>query len=166
MSKQSPSHWKDNYSSHYEISIRNEYTRFACTFYLFAILAFLTTIFLIIFANNSYYNESESIQRRFIPYAILGSISFVLCFIFIIGSLVYTSKLIRQLRVKQTFKPPSLPPAPLPRSIDNSTQVTKIKPPDSFIMNTDESYYSSTKVLADQKSRTKTLLSHSCQTDV
>ena len=162
MSKQSPSHWKDNYSSHYEISIRNEYTRFACMFYLFTIFAFLTTIFLIIFANNSYYNESESIQRRFIPYSILGSISFVLCFIFIIGSLVYTSKLIRQLRAKKTFKPPE----PLPRSIDNSTQVTKIKPPDTFIMNTDPSYYASTKALVDQKSRTITLPSHPCQTDV
>jgi hypothetical protein len=166
MSKQSPSHWKDNYSSHHDISIRNEYTRFACMFYLFTIFAFLSTILLIIFANNSYHNESESIQRRFIPYSILGSISLALFFIFFIGSLAYTSKLIKKLRLKQTFHPPT----PLPRSIDNSIQIIKPepkpKPVDSFILNTDESYYASTRAVSEQKSRTITLSSHPCQTDV
>lgn len=90
------------YSVHNDISIRNEYTRFACMFYLFTLFALITTIFLFLFANNCYYNELESIQRRFIPYSILGIISLILFFIFLLGSLVYTNKFIKKLRFKQT----------------------------------------------------------------
>jgi hypothetical protein len=157
MSRQSPLHWKDNHSSHYEISIRNEYTRFACMFYLFTLFAFLSTMLLSIIANNSYYNESESIQRRFIPYCVLASISLALFLIFFIGSLVYTSKLIRKCRLKQ-------PPIPLPRSIESSPPPTiKHETIQPFVLNTDESYYSSTKALAEHKPKTTTT---SYQTDV
>jgi hypothetical protein len=152
----------DDYSFHYHISIRNEYSRFAFMFYLFTILAFLATIFLFTYANSSYYNESESVQRRFIPYLVLGSISLALCFIFFLGSLVYTCKLIKKSRLKQTSNP-------FPASsdlTDNSNQITKSKLTQSFVMNNDESYYTSTKALAVQKSRTKTLTSHPYQTDV
>jgi hypothetical protein len=162
MSKQSSLHYQDNYSVRCEISIRNEYTRFACMFYLFALLAFLTTIVLFIFANNSYYHESESIQRRFIPYSVLGSISLVLFLIFFLGSLVYTGKLIKKLRLKQTSNP-SPPPS---HEIDNLIPTKKPKSIPSFVMNTDESYYTSTKFLTEQKSRTKNISSPPCQTDV
>jgi hypothetical protein len=163
MSKQSSLNYQNDNSLHYDISIRNEYTRFAFMFYLFTLFALLTTIFLFIIANNSYNNESESIQRRFIPFLILGLISFTLFFIFFLGSLVYTSKLIKKLRIKQTFINPSLTP---PNLIDNSTRITKLNPIKSFEMNTDESYYTSTKTIAEQKSRTTNLTSHSQQTDV
>ena len=96
MSKQS----SDDTFLHHEISIRNEYTRFACMFYFFTLLALLTTIFLFILINNSYYHELETIQRRFIPYSILGLISLILFFVFFLGSIVYTSKLIRKFRSK------------------------------------------------------------------
>jgi hypothetical protein len=159
MSKQSSLNYQDNYSFHYEISIRNEYTRFACMFYLFTTLALLSTIFLFIFANNSYHDESESIQRRFIAYSILGSISLALFFVFLVGSLVYTCKLIRKFRLK------SSPSNLLPIS-SNSTRTKTSKPLQSFIMNTDESYYTSTKTVAEQKSRTTNHSSSPCQTDV
>jgi hypothetical protein len=162
MSKQSSLHYQDDYSLHYEISIRNEYTRFACMFYLFTLFAFFTTIFLFIYANNSYHDESETIQRRFIPYSVLGSISFALFFIFFLGSIVYTIKLIKKLTLKQTSKPPST----LSHFITNSTPITKLKPIQSFEMNTDESYYTSTKSLTEQKLRTINLTSHPYQTDV
>jgi hypothetical protein len=163
MSKQSSLNYKDDYSLHYEISIRNEYTRFAFMFYLFTLFALLTTIFLFIITNNSYNNESETIRRRFIPFFVLGLISVTLFFIFFLGSLVYTSKLIKKLRLKQTFINPSSTP---PCLIDNSTRTIKLNPIKSFEMNTDESYYASTKAIAEQKSRTTNLTSHSQQTDV
>lgn len=96
MSKQS----SDEAFLHHEISIRNEYIRFACMFYFFTLLALLTTICLVILINNSYYHELETIQRRFIPYSILGLISMILFFVFFLGSIVYTSKVIRKLRSK------------------------------------------------------------------
>lgn len=147
----------EDYSFHYDISIRNEYTRFAFMFYLFTILALLTTILLFLFANNSYYNESESIQRRFIPYSVLGSISLILFFIFFVGSFVYTSKLIKKLPFKQTTNSTDF--------IEDSIEITKSKPIQSFVMNTDDSYYASTKMLAEQKS-SRTSSSHPHQTDV
>jgi hypothetical protein len=156
MSKQSSLHYQNNYSFHYEISIRNEYTRFACMFYLFTLLALLTTIFLFVLANNCYYDQSESIQRRYIPYSILGSLSLVLFFVFFVGSLVYTSKLIRKSRLKSS----------LPISSSNSNRTKKSKSLQSFIMNTDESYFKSTKASTEQKSRTTNLSSPPCQTDV
>ena len=150
----------DDYTIHYDISIRNEYTRFACMFYLFTFLAFLTTVLLFIFANNSYNNESELIQRRFIPYSILGILSLILFFIFFLGSLVYTTKLIRKFRLKPSSNPTT-------DITDNLTQITtKSKPMESFLMNTDESYYTNAKILAEQKSRTIDLTSHPYQTDV
>jgi len=159
MSEQSTLNWQDNYSYNYDISIRNEYTRFACMFYSFTLFAFFITLFLFIFANDSYHNESESIQRRFIAYSVLGSISFALFFIFFIGSLVYTSKFIKKSRLKQT----SILSKPIPRQIENPPRLTKQKSVESFVMNTDDSYYTSTKTLAEQKSRP---ITNSCQTDV
>lgn len=92
MSKQS---YSDQILLHEQISLRNEYTRFACMFYFFTLLAFLIGLSLLILANDSYQNESQMIQRRFIPYSILGSISSILFFVFFLGSLVYTKKLCR-----------------------------------------------------------------------
>jgi hypothetical protein len=89
-----------------DISIQDENTRFAFMFILFTLLAFLITIFLFIFANNSYYNQSEIYQRYFIPYSILASISLSLFFIFFIGSLVYTSKSLRKLLFKSSLNSP------------------------------------------------------------
>ncbi|CAF3850787.1 unnamed protein product [Rotaria sp. Silwood2] len=162
MSEQSSLHCQDDYLFHYEISIRNEYMRFACMFYLFTLFAFVTTIFLLLFAYNSYYNESESIQRRFIPYIILGTISLTLFLIFFIGSLVYTSKLIKKLRLKQTVNAPK----PLPRSIDTLTQATKQKSIESLTMNEDESYDACEKISIQQKFKTTNTSYHPCQTDV
>ncbi|CAF3355632.1 unnamed protein product [Rotaria sp. Silwood1] len=162
MSEQSSLHCQDDYLFHYDISIRNEYMRFACMFYLFTLFAFITTMFLFLFAYNSYYNESESIQRRFIPYIILGAISLTLFLIFFIGSLVYTSKLIKKLRLKQTFNPPK----PLPRSMDNLAQTAKQKSIESFTMHENESYDASGKTSIQQKFKTTNTSYHPCQTDV
>jgi hypothetical protein len=159
MSKQSSINYQDdNHSFHYEISIRNEYTRFACMFYLFTLSALSMTIFLFLLANNCYNDQSETIQRRFIPYTVLGSISLTLFLVFFIGSLVYTNKLLRK----------SYSKSPLPIS-SNSTPPKKSKPLQSFIMNTDESYYTSTKANVKEKPRTTKIsfaTSRPCQTDV
>ncbi|CAF0833664.1 unnamed protein product [Rotaria sordida] len=162
MSEQSSLHYQDDYLFHYDISIRNDYMRFACMFYLFTLFAFITTIFLFLFAYNSYYNESVSFQRPIIPYIILGAISLTLFLIFFIGSLVYTRKLIKKLRLKQTFNQPKS----LRRSIDNLTQTTKQKSIESSIMNEDESYDTSGKPLIQKKLKTTKTSYYPCQTDV
>lgn len=162
MPEKSSLHYQDEYSSYCETSMRNEYMRFACMFYLFTLFAFLTTILLFLFANNSYHNESESIQRRFLPYSVLGSISLVLFCIFFIGSLVYTSKLIKKLRTKQTLNSQKS----LPHSINNLPQTVKEKSIGSFIMNSDKPQYSKTKAQPEQKSQSFKASYHPCQTDV
>lgn len=91
-------------SSQNQISIRNENLRFAFMFILFTLLAFLITCILFIFINNSYQNSSTILQRHFLPYCILGLISFILFLIFFIGSFVYIRKSLL------------LSPIPLPRS--------------------------------------------------
>jgi hypothetical protein len=119
MSRHSTIAWQN------EISIRHENTRFASMFILFSLFAFLTTIFLFIFANKSYYNQSEITQRHFLPYCTLASISLVFFLIFSIGAFVYTS---RSLRLRD-------PPIPLPRSILKS-QIDK-----TTTRTTDAAYY-------------------------
>lgn len=156
ISKQSSFNCQDDYLLHYEISIRNEYMRFACMFYLFSLFAFITTILLFIFAYNSYQNDLESIQRTFIPYSVLGTISLILFFVFLIGSLVYTSKLMKKLHSKQTFQPPET----LSRSIDNLSETLKEKSMESLAMNSD---YATTKVSIQQKFKQT---NPPCQTDV
>lgn len=160
MSRRSSLLWQDGYSSHYEISIRAEFTRFACMFYLFTLFAFTATIFLCVLASNSYHDESESIQRRFLPYSVLATISLVLCLIFFLGSLVYTSKVLRASRTKQ-------PPVPLPRSIE-STQAPPAKDDKSetFLLNTEESYYTSTKPRPEHNFKPIANSYQACQTDV
>jgi len=101
MSRQLTNNWQN------EISLHHENTRFAFMFILFALFTFLITIMLFIFANNSYQNPSESLQRHFIPYCFLALISLTLFFIFFIGSIVYTKKSLSS----------SNPPMPLPRTI-------------------------------------------------
>lgn len=96
-----------------EQSIQHENTRFAFMFILFTLFAFLITIILFIFANNSYQNHAELFQRHFIPYFILALISLILFLIFFIGSLAYTSKSL----LKSSSSSSSRAPVPLPRTI-------------------------------------------------
>ena len=160
MSRRSSRLWQDGYSTHYEISIRTEFTRFACMFYLFTLCAFVATIFLCVLASNSYHDESESLQRRFLPYSVLATISLVLCLIFFFGSLVYTRKFLRASPSKQA-------PVPLPRSIDSSaTPRVKEEKSDAFVLNTEESYYASTKPRPEHSFKPPTNSYQACQTDV
>ncbi|CAF1017437.1 unnamed protein product [Rotaria sordida] len=96
MSRRSSNLWQD------EISIHNDNIRFAFMFTLFTLLAFLTTIVLFIFANNSYRNQSEIFQHHFIHYCILALISLILFLIFLIGSFIYISKSIRKSSYKSS----------------------------------------------------------------
>lgn len=164
MSKQSSINYPETYSYQKEISIRNEYLRFACMFYLFTFLAFLTAIFLLFSANNYYYEQSESMQRRFIPYSILGILSFALFIIFFLGSVVYTIKVIRTFRSEQTSNMPPI----LAQSTDQIPRKKLSKSNELFIMNTDESYYTSTRAIAEAKPRTtnNSTFYSPCQTDV
>ena len=157
MSGQSLRSWQDGYTSHHEDSLRNEYTRFACMFYVFSLFAFLSTILLFIFVNDAYHHESESVQRRFLPYCTLAAISLALFFIFFIGSLVYTSKSIRQSRLKQ----PTKSPIPPPRSTEPSTRTTK-----PFPLSTDVVSGASTKTPVEQKSKATNASARHFQTDV
>jgi len=145
-----------------ELAIRNEYSRFACMFYLFTILAVFMSVILFLFANNFYYEEIEEIQRRFIPYFVLGLISFILFLIFFLGSIVYTMKFL------QTFQAKSLPTSPqiVPRSNKTHNQIQrKSSSTDQlFITNTEESYSTHAKTMMNDKYRTKSNLP--CQTDV
>ncbi|CAF3732600.1 unnamed protein product [Rotaria magnacalcarata] len=163
VSKSSTLPCKEDYLFDNEVSIRNEYMRFACMFYSFTLFAFVTTILLFLSAYNFYHNESESTQHRFIPYSVLGTISLVLFFVFFIGSLAYTSKLIKKLRLKKTFNQAK----PLTYSMENLNQTTtEQKSIESFTMNADKSHYTSTKDLAQQKFQTLNISYHACQTDV
>ena len=155
MSRLSPFDWQDGYSTHYEISIRTEYTRFACMFYLFTFFAFFTTIVLFLLAHQSYHDESETIQRRFLPYAVLATISLLLCGIFSLGSFVYTQKFLRARKCSSL---------PSNRFDDASSERVKEEPSQPFILNTDESYYASTKLRTDPQTKTPTTRHY--QTDV
>ncbi|UJR35423.1 hypothetical protein I4U23_028180 [Adineta vaga] len=167
MSKQTSSHWQDNSAFHYNTSIRNEYIGFACMFSLFTFLALFVTIFLSILAYNSYYHDSEVIQRRFIPYFVLGLISLLLFLIFSIGSLGYTCKLFKKSYLKQSSSSSSsISPLPTPHKTDNSLLKVKRKSSELFPFTTDESYYTSTKVVAESKSRNTSISYQACQTDV
>ncbi|CAF0846706.1 unnamed protein product [Adineta steineri] len=164
MLKQTSFHWEDMSSFYYDISTRNEYTSFACMFCLFTFLAFCITVFLSILAHNTYYHDSEVIQRRFIPYFVLGLISLILFFIFFLGSLVYMCKLMKKFRSIQT----TIPPLPLPRTIENSNENLKEKPRTSFLLADDELSYPNIKALTltEQKSNGTNITYQACQTDV
>ena len=152
-------HESDETFLHEQISLRNEYTRFACMFYFFTLLAFFTSISLVILANNSSQHESESIQRRFIPYAVLGSISVILFFVFFLGSLVYTRKLIKNFRFNAQSTSSEI--------VNKSNSIDKLQPLQSLILSSTNS--KSNVSFLPSKSRTTTHLSSSstpCQTDV
>lgn len=168
MSKQSSYNWEETTSFHHNISIRNEYFGFASMFCLFTFLALFVTIFLSILAHNSFYHESEVIQRRFIPYSVLGSISLLLFLVFFIGSVGYTCKLLKKSPLKQSSSSSSSLNTPTSVLRKTSTSLSKLKPKpvDLFPMTTDESYYTSTKVFTEQKSRNASISYQACQTDV
>lgn len=112
--------WRD------ESSIRNDNIRFAFMFILFTLFACLTTVVLSIFASNSYDNQTKIFQRHFIHYCILAAISFSLFLIFLIGSLVYTSKSLRRLPFQspsnvQRTSPNRILKPPLSNSINHKT---------------------------------------------
>ena len=169
MSKKSSCNWEEASSFHHNISIRNEYFGFASMFCLFTFLALFVTVFLSILAHNSFYHESEVIQRRFIPYTVLGSISLLLFLVFFIGSVGYTCKLLKKSPLKQSSSSSSSSlnsPTSASRKTTGSLSKLKHKSADPFPMNTDESYYTSTKVFVEQKSRNANISYQACQTDV
>lgn len=155
MSRLSPLDWHDGYSTQHELSIRTEYTRFACMFYFFTFLAFFITLILFLLAHQSYYDESETIQRRFLPFAVLTTISLLLCFVFTFGSFVYTRKFLRTRKCSTSSRFDQ-------SSIGERVKEEMIQP---FTLNTDESYYANTKPRTDLQMKTSPTIKH-YQTDV
>ena len=153
MSKTSPHVWDADDSIHHEISIRHEYTRFACMFYLFTLFALLATVFLFVLTNNAYHDQSESVQRRFLPYCVLTVISFILCSIFFLGSLVYSGKLLRRSKSKRI-------PVVLPKSNDSSKTLLKNR---TVTISITEPSETQSRKKSDSRTRT---ISPYCQTDV
>lgn len=152
MSKRPSLHWENQSPLHEHISIRNEYVGFVCMFCLFAFLGLFVTIVLAMLAYDAHYHKLEEMQRRAIPYAVLGAISLLLFLIFVIGWFGYTCKVLRHPRSKRTFTPPLPRPRQGKRPVKELISTTTTPSEESDVV--------------DLKAKMLSAAHYACQTDV